>query len=107
LGSRVNTQKFFSFKFTFRCRQSDIVPIICSGVVDTGGKFATVINNTTPVVQAAKFAASVIDTGVAPDYQISPRIFEKIRNDPHVIFKGLGEEPKAKNLTTLFLQGRT
>jgi hypothetical protein len=25
------------------------------------------------------------------DLQISPRIFKKIRNDPNVIFRGLGE----------------
>jgi hypothetical protein len=26
------------------------------------------------------------------DLRISPRIFEKIRNNPNVIFKGLGED---------------
>jgi hypothetical protein len=30
-----------SFKFTLRCQQSDIVPIMFAGVIDTGGKFAT------------------------------------------------------------------
>ncbi len=35
------------------------------------------------------------------DLRISPRISEKIRNDPSVIFRGLGE---AKNLVTLYLQ---
>jgi hypothetical protein len=45
----------------------------------------------------AKFAASVVDTGgkfgtvVHVDLRISPRIFEKIRNDPNAIFRGLGE----------------
>ncbi len=38
--------KYFSFKFTLRCQQSDTVPIICLQF-DNGGKFA----------------ASVIDTG--------------------------------------------
>ncbi len=42
------------------------------------------------------------------DLRISPRISEKIRNDPNVIFKGLGEDdswkkPEAKNLVTLSL----
>ncbi len=26
------------------------------------------------------------------DLRISPRIFEKVRNNPHVIFRGLGED---------------
>jgi hypothetical protein len=51
-----------------------------AGVVDTGGKFAT----------------GVVDTGgnlppVHLDLRISPRIFEKIRNDPNVNIRGLGE----------------
>jgi hypothetical protein len=42
------------------------------------------------------------------DLQISPRIFEKIRNDPNAIIRGLGEDdsrkkPEAKNLVTLSL----
>ncbi len=42
------------------------------------------------------------------DLRISPRIFEKIRNDPNVIIRGLGEgdswkKPEAKNLVTLSL----
>ncbi len=32
------------------------------------------------------------------DLQISPRIFEKIRNDPNVIFRGLEEDGSRKNL---------
>jgi hypothetical protein len=44
----------------------------------------------------AKFASGVVDTGgnlpvVHLDLRISPRIFEKIRNEPIVIFRGLGE----------------
>ncbi len=40
--------------------------------------------------------------------QISPRIFEKIRNDPHGILRGLGEtdswkKPEVENLVTLSL----
>jgi hypothetical protein len=42
--------------------------------------------------------------------RISPRIFEKIQNDPNVIIRGLGQgdswkKPEAKNLVTLSLQG--
>jgi hypothetical protein len=40
----------FAFKFTLRSQQPDIVPIIATGVIDTGGKFS----------------ASVVDTGGAP-----------------------------------------
>jgi hypothetical protein len=41
----------FAFKFTLRCLKPDIVSIIChlqlaTGIVDTGCKFATGINNT-------------------------------------------------------------
>ena len=63
-----------------------LVAKFAAGVVDTGGKFA----------------AGVVDTGgnlppvsktpvVHLDLRISPRIFEKIRNDPNVIIRGLGE----------------
>ncbi len=43
------------------------------------------------------------------DLRISPRIFEKIRNDAKVIIRGLGEDdswkkPEAKNLVTLSLE---
>jgi hypothetical protein len=42
------------------------------------------------------------------DLRISPRIFEKIQNDPNVIIRGLGEgdswkNHEAKNLVTLSL----
>ncbi len=50
----------------------------------------------------AKFAAGAVDIGgnlppvslipvVHLDLRISPRIFEKICNDPNVIIRGLGE----------------
>ncbi len=50
-------------------QQLDIGPIFATGVndagvVDTGGKFATGINNTSET--GSKFANSVIDTGSAP-----------------------------------------
>ena len=67
------------------------------GVVDTGGKFAAGVVDT-----GGKFAAGVVDTGrnlppvsltpvVQFDLRISPRTFEKVRNDPNVIIWGLGE----------------
>ncbi len=83
--------------------QGELVAKFAAGVVDIGGKFA----------------AGVIDTGgnlppvsttpvVHLDLRISPRIFEKIRNDPKVIIRGLGKgdswkKLEAKNLVTLSL----
>ncbi len=66
--------------------QGELVAKFASGVVDIGGKSA----------------AGVVDTGgnlppvkltpvVHLDLRISPQIFEKIRNDPNVIIRGLGE----------------
>jgi hypothetical protein len=63
-----------------------IILLFATGVVDTGGKFA----------------AGVVDTGgnlppvslipvVNLELRISPRIFEKIRNGPNGILRGLGE----------------
>ena len=55
--------------------QGELVLKFAAGVVDTGGNLPPV--SLTPVVHL--------------DLRISPRIFEKIRNDPKVIFRGLGE----------------
>jgi hypothetical protein len=66
--------------------QGEMAEKFAAGGVDTGGKFV----------------AGVVDTGgnlspvsltlvVHLDMRISPRIFEKIRNDPNVIIRGLGE----------------
>ncbi len=66
--------------------QGELVAEFAAGVIDTGGKFT----------------AGVVDTGgnlppvsltpvVHLDLRISPRIFEKIRNDSNVIISGLGE----------------
>ncbi len=63
----------------------------------------------TPSVRMAKYAASVINTGVVHiELQISPRFFEKKLNDPNVIFRARGKmiqekNPEAKNLVTLSL----
>jgi hypothetical protein len=57
-----------------------------AGVVDTGGKFAA------GVVETGGNLPQVSLTPVVHlDLRISPRIFEKIRNDPNVIIRGLGE----------------
>ncbi len=67
----------FAFKFTFRSQQPDIVPIICDrGVIDTGGKFATGINNNCKT--GGKFAPVLLIPVVHLDLHISLRIFEQI-----------------------------
>ncbi len=52
-----------------------MTPVVAAGVVDTGGNLPP--TSLTPAVHH--------------DWRISPRIFEKIRNDPIVIIRGLGE----------------
>jgi hypothetical protein len=71
LGSRVNT---------FRCKQSDIVPIICHWFQ---GHQRYLLQNLLPV--------SLIPV-VHLDLGISQEILERIRNDPNIIFSGLGED---------------
>ncbi len=76
MGSRVNIYIYiFAFKFTLRCLQPDIVPIIChryqqlgemvenfgAGVIDNGGKFATGVVDT-----GGNFATGIVDTGGEP-----------------------------------------
>jgi hypothetical protein len=55
--------------------QSELVAKFAAGVVDLVANLPTV--SLTPVVHL--------------DLRISPQIFEKIRNDPSGIFRGLGE----------------
>ncbi len=80
--SRVNIQIFFSFKFTLRCQQSvsHYLPPV----------------STTPAVPVAIFAAGVVDTRwctlTCKYLRISAISFERNRNDPNYIFRGLGEE---------------
>ncbi len=50
----------------------------------------------TPVVSVAKFTTGVSDTGGAPWLANISAIFRKIRNDPKVIFRGLGEDDSWK-----------
>ncbi len=65
---KYRVDKFFSAKFA-------------TSVVDTGGKFANGINDTT----------GVVDKG-GVDLRLSPRIFKKFQNDPNVIIGGLEED---------------
>ncbi len=70
-----------------------------AGVVDTGGKFAAGIVDTggnlppvslTPVAHLPPVSLTPV---VHLDLQISPRIFEKIRNDPNVESPHQGNPP--------------
>jgi hypothetical protein len=65
---------------------------LVAGVVDTGGKFAAGVvetgGNLPPVANLPPVSLTPV---VHLDLRISPRIFEKIRNDPNVIIRGLGE----------------
>jgi hypothetical protein len=58
-----------------------------TGVDDTGGKFAVV-----SLTQVVNFPPLSLIPVVHLDLRISPRIFEKIINDPNVIFRGFRED---------------
>jgi hypothetical protein len=76
--------------------QGELVAKFAAGVVDTGGKFAAGVVDTggnlppvslTPVINLPPVSTTpVMHLGL----RISPQIFEKIRNDPIVIVRGLG-----------------
>ncbi len=94
--------------------QGELVAKFAAGVVDTGGKFAAVVvdtgGNLPPVslTPAANLPPVSLTPVVHLDLRISPWIFEKTRNDPNAIIRGLGEgdpwkKPEAKNLVTLSL----
>jgi hypothetical protein len=57
-----------------------------AGVVDTGGNLPPV--SLTPVANLPLVSLTPV---VHLDLRISPQIFDKIRKDPTVIFRGLGE----------------
>jgi hypothetical protein len=59
-----------------------LVAKFAAGVGDTGGKFAT----------------GVVDTGGAPLLANISANFQKIRNNPNVIFRGLGEDDSCTDL---------
>ncbi len=63
-----------------------------AGVVDTSGKFAAdVVDNGGKLIMVANLPPVSLTPVVHLDSLISPRIFEKIRNDPNFIIRGLGE----------------
>ncbi len=64
----------------------DIGGKFAAGVVDTGGNLPSVL--LTPVANLPPVSLTPL---VHLNLRISPRIFEKIRNDPNVIIMGLGE----------------
>jgi hypothetical protein len=73
--------------------QGELVAKFAAGVVDTGGKFAA------GVVDTGGYLPPVSLTPVVHlDLRISPRIFEKIRNDPYVISGAWGKVIHEKNL---------
>jgi hypothetical protein len=94
--------------------QGELVTKFAAGVADTGGKFAAGVvdngGNLPPVLltPVANLPLVSLTPLVHRDLWISPRIFEKIWNDPNFIIRGLGEgdswkKPEAKNLVTLSL----
>ena len=77
--------------------QGELVAKFAAGVIDTGGKFAAGVVDTggnlppvslTPVESLSPVSLTPV---VHLDLQISPRIFEKIRNGPKEILRGPGE----------------
>ncbi len=60
-------------------------PVSTTPVVPVGKFIASVVDT------SVKFATSVVDTGGAPWLVNISAIFEKILNDPNVIFRGLGK----------------
>jgi hypothetical protein len=80
--------------------QPDIVPIICHRCQQHKGNRW---QNLPPVslIPVANLPPVSLTPVVHLDLRISPRIFEKIRNDPNVIIRGLGggdswKKPEAK-----------
>ncbi len=62
--------------------QGELVAKFAAGVVDTGGKFAP---------GRANLPSVSLTPVVHLDLRISPPIFKKNRNNPSVIFRGLGD----------------
>jgi hypothetical protein len=65
--------------------QGELVAKFAAGVVDTGGKFAAGVVDTggnLPLTPVANLPPVSLTPVVHLDLRISPRIFEKIRNDP-------------------------
>jgi hypothetical protein len=73
LGSRGNIYKFLLSSSLSGVCSLILLQLFATGVNVTGGKFAT------------------IPVAICHRCHLPPRIFEKIRNDPNVIIRGLGE----------------
>ena len=83
---------------------------IFASVIDTGGKFAAGVNDTGGKGKGKNlYMLTLLPKGVQTkllkffclkvfsiELRISPRIFEKIRNGPNVIIRGLGETDSRK-----------
>ncbi len=86
------TQRYsLSFKFTFRCQQSDIAPSI-GYQYQLHQRYRW--QNVLPPV--------LLILVVLLDLQISPWIFDKIRNDPNVMFRAWGKMVHEKILKQKF-----
>ncbi len=77
-----------------------LVEKFAAGVVDTGGKFAAVVVDTSSNDTGGKFAAGVVDTGGAPwiANTVYRQIFKKIWIGLNGILWGWGELIHEKNL---------
>ena len=98
--------RWHRWKICHRCQQhkGNWWQNFAAGVVDTSGKFAAGVvdtgGNLPPVLltPVANLPPVSLTSVVQLDLRISPRIFEKIQNDPNVIITGLGEGDLWKNL---------
>ncbi len=68
-----------------------LVAKFAAGVVDTGGKFAPGSLIPAAILPPVSFTPVSLIPVVNLELRISPRIFEKIRNGPNGMLRGLGE----------------
>ncbi len=102
----VESTYIFAFKFTLRYLQPDIAPTICHRCQQHKRNWWQYLPPVSLIPAAILPPVSLTPVANLPpvsltsvvnlDWRISPRIFEKIRNDPHVIFRGLGEGDSGK-----------
>jgi hypothetical protein len=97
LGSGVNIKVIFFFEFTLRYKQSDIIPIFLPLISTT-----MVVNLPSvpkvKLIPVTNLPLMLLTLVVLLDLRISPRIFEKIWNDPNVISGAWGKMIQEKNL---------
>ncbi len=77
-------------------------PLFATGFVDTDGKFAAGIKNTSGPYIGGKFAAGVVDTGGAPCKYLR-QFSKKIEMTLMLGEDDSRKKPEAKNLATLCL----